>query len=92
AAFFWLYSHCPNWLEKFLPEARETQHVDRVNWRERDDLLSQKVTSILERSERILSRTELDKMLGAHGWLTSKKKKLPLTLKAYYAFYVLKLR
>ncbi len=90
AAFFWLYFHCPDWLESHLPVSQKVRRADRVNWNERDELISQKITAILELSDRIISRTELDRMLGAHGWLTSKKDKLPLTLEAYYEFYAVK--
>ena len=87
AAFFWLYFHYPNWLEQHLPEPKKTQHVDRVNWHERDLELSKLVISMLAQADHTVSRTELDRMLGSHGWLTSKKDKLPLTVKAYYQYY-----
>ncbi|MBE8573428.1 TniQ family protein [Vibrio sp. OPT46] len=80
AAFFWLYNHQKYWLDSCLPAPQEVQHVDRVDWEQRDKELSKKVTQILSNSDRKLSRTELDRALGGHGWLTSKKKKLPRTL------------
>ncbi|WP_417763495.1 TnsD family Tn7-like transposition protein [Shewanella sp.] len=87
AAFFWLYFHHPSWLDQHLPEPKKTQHVDRVNWDERDSELSKLVTSILSKIDHKVSRTELDRMLGSHGWLTSRKDKLPLTVEAYYKYY-----
>lgn len=80
AAFFWLYAHQKDWLNSCLPAPQEVQHVDRVDWEQRDKELSKKVTQILSNSDRKLSRTELDRALGGHGWLTSKKKKLARTL------------
>ncbi|MEK2022980.1 TnsD family Tn7-like transposition protein [Vibrio parahaemolyticus] len=79
AAFFWLYSHDPDWLEQHLPEPQQTQHVDRVDWDERDKELSDKVKLIIESSKQSLNRTKLDRILGAHGWLLSKIHKLPKT-------------
>lgn len=79
AAFFWLYTHQKDWLDSCLPAPQEVQHVDRVDWEQRDKELSKKVTQILSNSDRKLSRTELDRALGGHGWLTSKISKLPRT-------------
>ena len=84
AAFFWLYSNNPDWLEQHLPSPQKTNHVDRVNWNVRDIEISEKIVSILELADHILSRTEVDRELGGHGWLTSKKDKLPLSLQTYY--------
>ncbi|MEZ8740537.1 TnsD family Tn7-like transposition protein [Photobacterium swingsii] len=81
AAFFWLYTHQKDWLDSCLPAPQEVQHVDRVDWEQRDKELSKQVAQILSNSDRKLSRTELDRTLGGHGWLTSKKEKLPITLK-----------
>ncbi|MFS1510585.1 MULTISPECIES: TnsD family Tn7-like transposition protein [unclassified Vibrio] len=82
AAFFWLYLHQKDWLNSCLPAPQKVQHVNRVDWEQRDKELSKQVAQILSNSDRKLSRTELDRTLGGHGWLTSKKKKLPTTLKA----------
>ncbi|WP_204165106.1 TnsD family Tn7-like transposition protein [Shewanella algidipiscicola] len=86
AAFFWLYFHHPEWLERHLPLPHETQYVNRVNWDEKDRELSKYIKSILESAEHPICRTELDRMLGGHGWLIAKKEKLPLTLAAYYQY------
>lgn len=80
AAFFWLYNHQKEWLDNCLPKPQKVQHVDRVDWKQRDIEISKQVLQILLNSDRKLSRTELDLALGGHGWLTSKKKKLPKTL------------
>ena len=80
AAFFWLYNHQKDWLDRSLPAPQSVQHVDRVDWNQRDKELSKQVVQILSSSHRKLSRTALDRALGGHGWLTSKKKKLPRTL------------
>lgn len=79
AAFFWLYNHHKVWLEGCLPDPQKVQHVDRVNWEQRDKEISKQIVQILSGSDRNLSRTELDKILGGHGWLTSKIGKLPKT-------------
>lgn len=55
-------------------------HVDKVNWEERDRKLSYQVSEILSSVDSSISRSELDRMLGSHGWLTSKKHKLPKTM------------
>ncbi|WP_305810926.1 TnsD family Tn7-like transposition protein [Photobacterium leiognathi] len=81
AAFFWLYNHQKDWLDSWLPAPQEVQHVDRVDWEQRDKALSKQVVQILFNSDSKLSRTELDRALGGHGWLTSKKEKLPRTLR-----------
>ncbi|MFZ3422740.1 TnsD family Tn7-like transposition protein [Vibrio harveyi] len=79
AAYYWLYNHEYTWFETVLPTASKTQHVDRVDWEQRDNELSKQVVKILSNSDRKPSRTELDKLLGGHGWLTSKIDKLPKT-------------
>ncbi|WP_447067191.1 TnsD family Tn7-like transposition protein [Vibrio alginolyticus] len=79
AAFYWLYNHECNWLESVLPEPTETQLVDKVDWRQRDNELLELVNEHLLTSTCRVSRTELDRMLGGHGWLTSKIAKLPKT-------------
>ncbi|MGV2989713.1 TnsD family Tn7-like transposition protein [Vibrio sp. E150_011] len=79
AAFYWLYIHEHEWLESVLPEATPTQHVDRVDWCQRDNELVEAVRKQLLSSQVNLSRTELDRSFGGHGWLTSKIAKLPKT-------------
>ncbi|MEZ8698330.1 TnsD family Tn7-like transposition protein [Vibrio lentus] len=79
AAFFWLYSHDREWLESVLPEPTQTQHVDRVDWNRRDEELVEVVRKLVSYSNAKLSRTELDRFLGGHGWLISKIEKLPKT-------------
>lgn len=83
-AFFWLYLHQKNWLDSYLPAPQKVQHVDRVDWGERDKELAKRVVQILDKAGYAMSRTQLDRELGSHGWLTAKKENLPLTLQAYY--------
>ncbi|NNN70548.1 TnsD family Tn7-like transposition protein [Vibrio sp. 3-2(1)] len=90
AAFFWLYLHNPDWLEQHLPNPLKTQHVDRVDWGERDKELAQRVVQIMDKAGHAISRTQLDRELGSHGWLTAKKENLPLTLQAYYQWIKLR--
>ncbi|MFL1021175.1 TnsD family Tn7-like transposition protein [Vibrio parahaemolyticus] len=79
AAYYWLYNHDYTWFETVLPTASKTQHVDRVDWSQRDNELVDVIRDLLLSSSNNLSRTELDKSLGGHGWLTSKITKLPKT-------------
>lgn len=79
AAYYWLYNHEYAWLETVLPTASKTQHVDRVDWFQRDNELVDVIRELLLSSSNKKSRTELDKALGGHGWLTSKIAKLPKT-------------
>ncbi|NOH29495.1 TnsD family Tn7-like transposition protein [Vibrio mediterranei] len=79
AAYHWLYSHEHEWLETVLPNATKTRHVDRVDWYQRDNELVDVIRELLLSSSNKPSRTELDKALGGHGWLTSKLKKMPKT-------------
>ena len=79
AAYYWLYNHEHEWLETVLPAANKTQHVDKVDWYQRDNELVEVIRDLLLSTSNKLSRTELDKFLGGHGWLTSKIIKLPKT-------------
>ncbi|MGS0826797.1 TnsD family Tn7-like transposition protein [Shewanella sp. 0m-8] len=83
AAFFWLYAYEKQWLEANLPAAKRPVIKPRVDWHQRDKLLVTKVSSIMHEYQNQLSRTQLDKLLGGHGWLTKKKHKLPQTLQVY---------
>lgn len=79
AAFHWLYIHEHDWLESVLPVAIQAEHIDRVDWYQRDNELVGVIDELLLSSSSKLSRTELDRLLGGHGWLTSKIEKLPKT-------------
>ncbi|OQQ02063.1 transposase [Vibrio splendidus] len=79
AAFHWLYNHERDWLESALPVATQARHVDRVNWHQRDDELVKVVYRLIISSSCKLSRTELDRLLGGHGWLTFQIDRLPKT-------------
>ncbi|SGZ03468.1 TnsD family Tn7-like transposition protein [Moritella viscosa] len=72
AAFYWLYLHEADWLERELPVAQKKQHVDRVDWCKRDAEVASAICEIMKLSEMPLTRTDLERMLGGHGWLTSK--------------------
>ncbi|CNI11623.1 Uncharacterised protein [Yersinia ruckeri] len=52
----------------------------RVDWAIRDKILSKEVAFIIEEQGGTITRTQLDRILGGHGWLTKNKKRLPLTL------------
>ncbi|WP_194090533.1 TnsD family Tn7-like transposition protein [Vibrio hibernica] len=86
AAFFWLYQHDRNWLEDNLPRATKTKHVDKINWEQLDVELAEKVIEILRCNSKQISRSELDRQLGGHGWLISKKEKLPKTLNIFLSY------
>ncbi|KGA44047.1 TnsD family transposase [Yersinia ruckeri] len=79
-AFFWLYQRCPAWLECHLPAVNKPKCVIRVDWAIRDKILSKEVAFIIEEQGGTITRTQLDRILGGHGWLTKNKKRLPLTL------------
>ena len=87
AAFFWLYMHEKEWLEANLPPPTKPQPQPKVCWRKRDLELVKQVIMLMEKHGSNLSRTQLDKLLGKHEWLTKYKKKLPLTLKTYHSLY-----
>ncbi len=87
AAFFWLLAHEKLWLEEYLPSAQRAHAQPRVDWHKRDIILVETVSSIMRQYKNQLSRTQLDKILGGHGWLTKKKHKLPETLKKYQELY-----
>ncbi len=83
AAFFWLYAYEKEWLETYLPTAQKPVAKPRVDWHHRDLILVAKVCSIMQQHQNQLSRTQLDLLLGGHGWLTKYKHKLPKTLRMY---------
>lgn len=80
AAFFWLYLYQHDWLECHLPEPKKTEHRDRVDWGKRDIELASLVQQTLNELSEPIYRTELERILGCHGWLTAKKGKLHKTL------------
>ena len=69
AAFFWLYNHQKDWLDSRLPAPQKAIHIDRVDWKHRDIELSRKVTTLFSCPNTTLNRTQLDLLLGGHGWL-----------------------
>ncbi|MXR70312.1 transposase [Shewanella sp. JBTF-M18] len=85
AEFYWLYAHEKQWLEAHLPIAQKPIVKPRVDWRQRDKLLIPKVCSIMKKYQNKLSRTQVDLLLGGHGWLTKYKSKIPKTMMVYRA-------
>ncbi|MCS0206111.1 TnsD family transposase [Vibrio sp. HS-50-1] len=79
AAFYWLYNHEVHWLESVLPAASQTLHVEKIDWNQRDNEVIAIVRNLLFSSSIKLSRTEMDRIMGSHGWLTSRIEKLPKT-------------
>lgn len=86
AAYYWLYQHCGDWLESVSPSPQAPKLSGRVDWKQRDRFLSEKVNEILSRENSVKSRTELDRLLGSHSWLISKKNKLPETMSVLSKF------
>lgn len=86
AQFFWLYLYDRNWLEEYLPVAMKAKQNQKVNWQQRDIKLSARVHDILLSLDRKISKSELDKLLGGHEWLTKYEAKLPLTMATYKSF------
>jgi len=87
AAFHWLYSHEKQWLELVLPKPTKPTIKARVDWAKRDAELVKKVREVMKKNGFHLSRTELDRLLGGHGWLTRKKRKLPNAIKTYHSLF-----
>ncbi len=87
AAFFWLYAYEKQWLEAHLPPAQKPFAKPRVNWHQLDLQLVPKVCSIMHKYQNQLSRTQLDLLLGGHGWFTKQKHKLPISLMKYQSLY-----
>ena len=90
AEFFWLYNNDNRWLEENLPAAMKVEQHSGIDWQKRDIELSERVKELLlPLDDRHISRTDLDKWLGGHGWLTKYKAKLPLTMAVYNDLNVL---
>ncbi|MGF1865302.1 TnsD family transposase [Enterovibrio norvegicus] len=85
ASFFWLYTHDREWLDTNLPKACKPLCSERIDWKKRDAELFHQVLELLSHHE-VTSRTELDRALGSHGWLISKKAKFPRTMLLLKAF------
>jgi hypothetical protein len=83
AAFFWLYLHEKEWLEIHLPEATKPIYKNRVDWHQRDVELADIITKLLEQHLEKVTITELDRLLGRHGWLIKKRDELPITMAVY---------
>ena len=86
--YYWLYLYDRDWLKSNQPRRLNRYIPKRVNWTQRDSQTALKVEKILRELNMIVSRTRLDKLLGAHGWLTKYKDKMPrsiLTLEKFNA-------
>lgn len=80
AAFFWLYNHEKDWLNIASPKPTSTYPSPKIDWSDRDRKLYDQVRKLVDNSTTNLSRTELERILGVKGLLTSKKEKLPRTI------------
>ena len=83
AAFHWLYTHERNWLNSALPSPTKPKVRSKINWEERDIELTSKVRVIMHNTNNSISLTELDKVLGGHGWLIQMQHKLPMTVSVF---------
>jgi hypothetical protein len=88
AAYYWLSFHEKNWLTSKMPKPLKPVVKPRVDWAKRDQELVVRITDIFKESQNRLTRTQLDRELGGHGWLTKKKAKLPLSLLLYEKLYL----
>jgi hypothetical protein len=80
AAFHWLYAHEKAWLNLTLPSPTKPIVRSKVNWEKRDIELAPQVSNIMHNINGAISRAELDKAIGGHGWLIRMKHKLPITM------------
>lgn len=80
AAFYWLYAHEKAWLNLTLPSPTKPIVRSKVNWEKRDIELAPQVSNIMHNINGAISRAELDKAIGGHGWLIRMKHKLPITM------------
>lgn len=85
AAFFWLYLNERTWLEAALPAPVKTQAKPRVDWELRDQELAVRIRDVLSSCEGLVSRSQLDHLLGGHGWLLKHRARLPRTMNVYQA-------
>ena len=75
-AYMWLYRNDKKWLYSHIPHAQKLTHHPSVRWDELDDELSRRIESEIKSAT---SLTEIDRLLGNHGWLPRHKNKLPMT-------------
>lgn len=83
AAYYWLYRHEKEWLTNMMPRPTTPSAKPRVDWKQRDIELSSQVKALMQQTNGQLSRTQVDKKLGGHGWLTKRKHLFPVSLNAY---------
>lgn len=83
AAFHWLYAHEKAWLNSTLPSPTKPVVRSKYNWEKRDVELASRVSTIMHNINGAISRTELDKEIGGHGWLIRMQHKLPITMAVF---------
>lgn len=83
AAFHWLYAHEKAWLNSTLPSPTKPVVRSKVNWEKRDVELAPQVSAIMHNINGAISRTQLDKEIGGHGWLIRMQHKLPITMAVF---------
>ena len=83
-AFHWLYLHEREWLNSNMPLAEKPKIYTGINWEERDKELEVVVREIMTECCGKISRTQLDRRLGNHGWLIKCEDKLPKTIQTYH--------
>lgn len=65
---------------------QQRQYIkNKVDWHQRDIEVADIAKKLLNQylGNTIMSRTELDRLLGSHGWLIKYKGKLPITMAVY---------
>lgn len=76
SAYLWLYRNDKDWLYEHIPPAQGLIHHPSIRWNELDAELSRRIHNEIEAAK---SLTEIDRLLGNHGWLPKRKDKLPKT-------------
>lgn len=77
--YFQLYRHCPDVLNSILPPPME-RHDPHLVWSERDSDVLSILKGIPEKELSELSLSQLDVLVGAHGWLVKKRSYFPRSL------------
>jgi hypothetical protein len=73
-AYMWLYKHDRAWLYAQLPARQNSNYKPGVDWMGRDKEL---FTRLEELAGPYRSISEVDRLLGGHGWLSREKHRLP---------------
>jgi len=77
SAFMWLFKNKKEWLDDHLPNTQPRRFHPSVDWEARDLRL---VDRLMLLKSIYGSLSEIDRELGAHGWLLKYREKLPKTL------------